>query len=221
MAASVPGNLTRALRACAVLLDAGFWRDGGINYYPRWQERSETCISAMILSLLCWFGFDDSRVDQLARHVMDRQMPDGGWNCRAMPGYGSATHGSFHTTISALEALVDYERGHQAGARSAREAQARGRETGTTTCCGASTIFAIVALAATRGSRMPSSSSRGAARATGAGLCSSVFRARLSLSWRLPAGRAAGTPCERCVCCAGGKRGEASARSCSISSITA
>jgi len=49
-------------------------------------------------------------------------MADGGWNCRAMPGYGKTTHGSFHTTISALEALLEYERFAPA------KAQARGRE---------------------------------------------------------------------------------------------
>jgi len=55
-------------------------------------------------------------------------MPDGGWNCRAMPGYGSATHGSFHTTISALEALLEYERFRPGQSEAARLAQARGRE---------------------------------------------------------------------------------------------
>ena len=82
----------------------------------------------MVLAVFCWFGMDDPRVDQLAEHVIAQQMPDGGWNCRAMPGYGSATHGSFHTTISALEALLEYERFRPASAPAAREAQARGRE---------------------------------------------------------------------------------------------
>jgi hypothetical protein len=82
----------------------------------------------MILSLLCWFHFDDRRVDRLAEHVIGQQMADGGWNCRAMPGYGGATHGSFHTTISALEALLDYERFRPSHAIAVRAAQARGRE---------------------------------------------------------------------------------------------
>lgn len=124
----VPPGHPQAIRACQVLLDTGFWRDGGINYYTRWQERSETCISSMVLAVLAWFQLDDPRVDQLADHVIAQQMPDGGWNCRAMPGYGSATHGSFHTTISALEALLDYERFRPQHATAAREAQARGRE---------------------------------------------------------------------------------------------
>jgi len=114
------------MRACQVLLDAGFWHDGGINFWQRRYKRSETCVSGMLLAVFCWFGMDDPRVDRLAEHVVAQQMADGGWNCRAMPGYGRATHGSFHTTISALEGLLEYERFRKS--RVAREAQARGRE---------------------------------------------------------------------------------------------
>jgi hypothetical protein len=118
----------QALRACRVLLDTGFGQDEGINFFPHAYKRSETCISSMVLAVLCWFRLDDARVDRLAAHVVAQQMSDGGWNCRAMPGYGGATHGSFHTTISALEALLEYERLRPALADGARAAQARGRE---------------------------------------------------------------------------------------------
>jgi hypothetical protein len=124
----LPARHPQALRACQVLLDAGFWQDGGINFYPRRAARSETCISSMVLALVCWFQLDDPRVDRLAEHVMARQMADGGWNCRATEAYGGATHGSFYTTISALEALLEYERSRPGGAHIAREAQVRGRE---------------------------------------------------------------------------------------------
>jgi len=118
----------QALRACQVLLDTGFWQDGGINFYPKRLEHSETCISSMVLAILCWFQYDDPRVDRLAEHVMAQQMADGGWNCRAMPGYAGATHGSFHTTISALEGLLEYQRFRTDQAAAACQAQARGRE---------------------------------------------------------------------------------------------
>jgi hypothetical protein len=118
----------QALRACQVLLDTGFWQDGGINFYAKQYQSSETCISSMVLAILCWFQFDDPRVDRLAEHVMAQQMADGGWNCRATPGYGGATHGSFHTTISALEGLLEYQRFRSDKAGAACPAQARGRE---------------------------------------------------------------------------------------------
>jgi len=124
----LPARHPQALRACRVLLDAGFWTDGGINFYARRMDRSETCISSMVLALLGWFQLEDERVDRLADHVLGRQMADGGWNCRFTGGYESATHGSFHTTILALEALLEYERLRPDRAPAAREAQARGRE---------------------------------------------------------------------------------------------
>lgn len=122
-----PGN-PQALRACQILLDEGFWTDGGINFWRRSSKRSETCVSAMVLGVASWFGFDDTRLDRLAEHVVAQQMADGGWNCRATAGRRGATHGSFHTTILALEGLLDFERFRPANARPAREAQARGRE---------------------------------------------------------------------------------------------
>jgi hypothetical protein len=128
----LPARHPQALRGCQMLMDTGFWSDGGINFWRRQRARSETCVSSMVLAVATWFQFDDARVDRLAEHVIGQQMADGGWNCRAMPGYGPgyghATHGSFHTTISALEGLLEYEQFRPAQARAAREAQARGRE---------------------------------------------------------------------------------------------
>ena len=122
----LPAGNPRAICACRLLLDTGVAEDGGINYWRKWRKSSETCVSGMTLAVLCWFGFDDPRVDRLAEHVVERQMADGGWNCRAAPGYGGATHGSFHTTISALEGLMEYERFR--GGAAVRQACARGRE---------------------------------------------------------------------------------------------
>jgi hypothetical protein len=120
---------SQTVRAATLLLDRGFWRDGGINFFSRRYPNSETCVSGMVLAVLCWAGVDDPRVDALAAHLIARQMKDGGWNCRSTPGYGgTATHGSFHTTITALEALLEYERFRPGRAGESREAQGRGRE---------------------------------------------------------------------------------------------
>jgi len=104
-----PGN-PQALRACGLLLDQGFHTDGGINFWKRQRGDSETCVTGMVLAVVCWFGLDDPRVDRMAEHLAGRQMADGGWNCRAAPENGRTTHGSFHTTISVLEGLMEYER---------------------------------------------------------------------------------------------------------------
>jgi hypothetical protein len=113
-----------ALRGCRLLLDRGLFRDGGINLWKGYQQ-SETCVTAMVLSLSAYFGVDEARLDRLAVHLLEQQMPDGGWNCRS---YAGATHGSFHTTISALEALEDYRQLRPEHATEACFAAERGRE---------------------------------------------------------------------------------------------
>jgi len=114
----------QARTACALLLDYGMRRDGGINY-GAWGRRSETCITGMVLSILSYFRHDDERIDTIADHLLDQQMPDGGWNCQRLYG---ATHASLHTTISVLEGLRLYEEHPGRKVRAIRAAQRRGRE---------------------------------------------------------------------------------------------
>ncbi len=121
-----PGN-RQARKACRLLLDEGIQRDGSIGYgtWAKWQRRGETCITGMVLSILSYFEYRDARLETVAGHLLEQQMPDGGWNCRRPQG---ATHSSVHTTISVLEGLRHYElhRGRQL--RAVRAAQLRGRE---------------------------------------------------------------------------------------------
>ena len=117
-----PSNL-QARKACALLLNGGFQRDGGINY--GWRGRGETCISGMVTALLSYFRYDDERLDTIAAYLLKQQMPDGGWNCRRDLG---ATHSSVHTTINVLEGLRSYELNRRLKVRAVRAAQRRGRD---------------------------------------------------------------------------------------------
>lgn len=119
----LPGSNRQAQKACRLLLDGGLQRDGGINY--GWRGRSETCITGMVLSILSHFRCDDSRLEILAKHLLNEQMPDGGWNCQRDLG---ATHSSMNTTISVLEGLHLLERHRDGNVRALRAAQRRGRE---------------------------------------------------------------------------------------------
>jgi hypothetical protein len=119
----LPASNRPAHRACVLLLDRGFQLDGGINY--GWKGRSETCITGMVLSILCYFQHEDDRLDTLANYLLREQMPDDGWNCQRHCG---ATHSSVHTTISVLEGLRLYELHRGRKAQAAQAAQARGRE---------------------------------------------------------------------------------------------
>ena len=120
----LPAANRQARKACALLLDQGLCSDGGIGY--GWG-RSETCVTGIVLSILCHFRYDDGRLETVVDHLLDEQMPDGGWNCRRPAG---ATHASFHTTINALEALRLYEvsRGSSRRLARVRRAEVRGRE---------------------------------------------------------------------------------------------
>ncbi|MBI1913580.1 MAG: hypothetical protein HYS12_02315 [Planctomycetes bacterium] len=119
----LPTTNRQARKACTLLLDGGLQRDGGINYGCR--GRSETCITGMVLSLLSYFECDDDRLDTIADHLLEQQMPDGGWNCRRRYG---ATHASVHTTMSVLEGLRLYELHRGRKLQAVRAAQRRGRK---------------------------------------------------------------------------------------------
>lgn len=123
----LPSYNRQARKACALLLDQGLRRDGGIDYgtWAEWTRRGETCVTGIVLSILSHFEYDDDRLDTVARHLLEQQMPDGGWNCRRRAG---ATHASVHTTISVLEGLRLYEVHRGSRAREMRAAQRRGRE---------------------------------------------------------------------------------------------
>src|SRR5437879_3128948 len=119
----LPVDNRQARAACTLLLDLGLQRDGGVNY--GWWGKSETCVTGMVLSILSHFAYEDDRLDTIADHLLEQQMPDGGWNCRRRFG---ATHSSVHTTISVLEGLRLYELHSGRKLQALRAAQHRGRE---------------------------------------------------------------------------------------------
>src|SRR5207245_483085 len=100
----------------------------GVIYRESWVKsrgRSETCVTGMVLSILSCFEYEDDRLDTVADHLLEQQIPDGGWNCRRPYG---ATHASLHTTISVLEGLRLYESHRGRKGRQVRAAQGRGWE---------------------------------------------------------------------------------------------
>jgi hypothetical protein len=105
-----PDN-AQARVGCRLLLDKGFYPDGGINHFAS-MKHSETCVTAMTLNLLCYFRIEDDRIHALKKFLIDQQMDDGGWNCESFKG---AVHSSFHTTIGTLEALRQYELRYEDG----------------------------------------------------------------------------------------------------------
>ena len=71
---------------------------------------SELCITGMALFIASYFRVKDKRLQDLVRCIARMRTPDGGWNCRVRSS--KTVHGSFHTTISCLEGLLEYQRGY-------------------------------------------------------------------------------------------------------------
>jgi hypothetical protein len=88
-----------------------------LNNRPYFHGETEPCIHGRILGLGSYFKEPN---DALADQLLREQLEDGGWNCEAPKSRRS----SFHTTICALEGLLDYER---AGGKSAAVTKARKR----------------------------------------------------------------------------------------------
>ncbi|MDJ0960072.1 MAG: hypothetical protein QNJ88_05400 [Acidimicrobiia bacterium] len=112
-----------AQRGVEVLLDRMRYIDGGLTPAKTVPE-PETCVTGMVVQLDTYFGIDDGRADALVDWLLDEQLADGGWNCDTYRT--DTTHGSFHTTITVLEAFL--ERTARRPDSRLDEAAARGRE---------------------------------------------------------------------------------------------
>jgi len=88
---------------------------------PYFQYATELCVTSMVLALGSYFLED---AGDLPQHevLLDRQHDDGGWNCHV-----SSDRSSFHTTISALEGLLEHERA-VGGNSTLAEARARAHQ---------------------------------------------------------------------------------------------
>ncbi len=103
------GGNEQASRGALILLERGVRPDGGLNYLASDRAQrgpSETCISGMGLAICSRFLEDASAAKPITDYIVREQVEDGGWNCQRPRG---ATHSSFHTTISVLDGLIEWE----------------------------------------------------------------------------------------------------------------
>ncbi len=119
----LPAGHPQALAGCRQLWDGARFYDGGLTM-AKSIRLPETCITAMVILLAASFGFRDSRITPAVRWLLHQQLDDGGWNCETIRS--GSRHGSFHTSISALDALLIYDR--SGGSVQVTSAMERGRE---------------------------------------------------------------------------------------------
>jgi len=90
-----------AQRAIAPVHEAARW-----DYDPDlrfWEGEVEPCINGRVVGIGAYFGQD---VRGIVDRLLTEQMADGGWNCEQEIG---SVRGSFDTTISVLEGLLEFE----------------------------------------------------------------------------------------------------------------
>ncbi len=98
-----PGH-PAALTALERLWDGARYYDGGLTPAVGIPV-PEACVTSMYIAMARYFRFDDERVDTALEWLLDNQLDDGGWNCENLRR--GHCHSSFHTTISALEAVAE------------------------------------------------------------------------------------------------------------------
>ena len=118
----LPSGHPQALAGCRVLWDGAQYVGGGLTITSAKASSPEACVTGMLVRLAASFGYDDPRVGSVVEWLLGQQLDDGGWNCRSIRT--GSTHGSFHTTITALEAL----QARRTGAGVEEEVLAAGRE---------------------------------------------------------------------------------------------
>jgi hypothetical protein len=101
-----PGN-PQALAGCRQLWAGARFQGGGLTLATTVRE-PETCITGMLVRLASFFGYQDEQLDSTVTWLLEQQLDDGGWNCAAVRS--GSRHGSFHTTILVLEALLECRR---------------------------------------------------------------------------------------------------------------
>ena len=90
-----------ARRAIAPVRENSRWEHEGQPYF---EGEVEPCINGMAVAVGAYFGED---IQGIVDRLLTEQMADGGWNCEQENG---STRGSFHSTISVLEGLLEYDR---------------------------------------------------------------------------------------------------------------
>ena len=102
----LPAGNPQAVRGCRQLWDGATVYDGGLNI-AKTIHKPETCITAMLILAASSFGLADPKIDVAVRWLLAQQLDDGGWNCESIRS--GSRHGSFHTSISTLDALLEYQ----------------------------------------------------------------------------------------------------------------
>jgi hypothetical protein len=97
----LPPRHRQALLGCWRLIEGGLYEGREIRF-GRHQDVSDLGVTALVLSLCAYFGFEHDSLSAIAGYLLDRQRPDGGWQPDDSPAAADYT---FETTLIVLDAL--------------------------------------------------------------------------------------------------------------------
>lgn len=118
----LPDERTEA--GCRVLFENGIFEERELRFSVNQKFRDDG-VTGMALGLLCYFGYRDARLKNIAEYLADRQRPDGAWVYDDRPG---AERYLFENTLLIARALGDYRKATGDNSGSICEAQARANE---------------------------------------------------------------------------------------------
>ncbi len=108
---NLPQNNKTVRETIESVLQNGKAADGGISLGPSTLQHSDICVNGMFLNYASYFNTPEKKLQSIVDSILNEIMPDGGFNCRSIRS--GAKHSSFHTTISVLEGLTEYQKaGH-------------------------------------------------------------------------------------------------------------
>ena len=114
----------QAQRACRELLDGGFQSQGGISY-AKTKSIIDNGVTGMVLAILAYWKYPDSRLHRIADYLVSQQMSDGRWE-----PYPANLHlkYTFDTTLLILDGLYEYSRNYLTNTKDLDAIRKKGHE---------------------------------------------------------------------------------------------
>lgn len=107
----LPPHTPQALKGCDQLLVQGLYQGQEIRF-SRNKDIADLGVSALVLSLCCYYGHDLAAIPHIASFLINQQSEEGNWLPNESP---SAEAYTFETTLLVLEALLQYKNRHAVG----------------------------------------------------------------------------------------------------------
>jgi len=120
----LPPYNSQALLACEQLFEQGIYNHQEIRF-SRNQVHQDLGVTGLILSICCYFGYQQERLHKVVEYLIDQQSKDGNW----LPNQAkTAETYTFETTLLVLEGLFQYRTRYTSADKKLLDAEIKGQE---------------------------------------------------------------------------------------------